>query len=422
MSVALAEPLDAATTGDANPSIHANQGTARAEASRANGRLSHGPTTPEGKARSRQNGCKDGLTGAGTVLPPAAAVEVDRREAGFAREIRPRNEIERELVRQMALGAWRSQTLTLRIIHHEALMNTARFANWEQDEQLAAAELGRRLGDDPEAVLAQLRRSSAGCDWLIGRWRLLGNGLSTADEGGPNCAWTDADLALVLNLLGRPVELRHLDDWPVWLESLRQRVNLGSDEAVTTLRELIAEQVAGLEKRGQEAWEEIEQPQLRTWHAGLDIDLGPEGTRLRRYEAAADRLCRSAWTKLERLRKESGEPLLYPSARAPEPEPAPPPLPPAAPSAEPVPPTSEAECTECADPRPSLVGEPAATVLDAWVGGPPRTGTDGNLIPEDKTNPTRSTPVTQKRTLTGWPEARSGRPSSSSVPTARLGG
>ena len=109
----------------------------------------------------------------------------------------------------------------MRIFQHDARMNAARFANWEQDEQIAAAELGRRLADDPEAVVARLQRSSSGCAWLIGRWTLLGNALSIADEGGPGCTWTDADLALALNLLGRPAELRHLDDWPGRLESLR---------------------------------------------------------------------------------------------------------------------------------------------------------------------------------------------------------
>ena len=35
-------------------------------------------------------------------------------------------------------------------------MNAARFANWEPDEQLAAAELGSRLGDDPEGAVTRL--------------------------------------------------------------------------------------------------------------------------------------------------------------------------------------------------------------------------------------------------------------------------
>src|SRR5271165_2985356 len=158
MFAALAEPIDAITTISTGPS------TARAEASRANGRLSHGPTSPEGKARSRRNGCKDGLTGAGVVLPPDAAAEVERRKAEYVGVFGPRNAVERELVRQMALGAWRGEEPAMRIIRHDARMNAARFANWELDEQLAAAEFGRRLGDDPEGAVLRLLHTSAGCD------------------------------------------------------------------------------------------------------------------------------------------------------------------------------------------------------------------------------------------------------------------
>src|SRR5262249_44731198 len=269
-----------------------------------------GPITPKGKERSRRNGCKDGLTGKGIVLPPGAAAEVARREADFARDFQPQDAVERELVRQMALGSWRSRELAIRIIEHDARVNAARFTNWVEDEQLAAVELGRRLGDDPESVVGQLKRTSAGCDWLAGRWRLLGNGLSTAEEGGPDCRWTDADLALAVDLLGRPTELRHLDGWPGRLEGLRARARAGSAGAVAELRGIIEKEVAALEKRGEETWERLERQRLLDWQSGLEIDLGAEGTRLRRYEAAANRLFRSAWTKLEKLRKERGEPLI----------------------------------------------------------------------------------------------------------------
>ncbi len=398
MIAALAEPIDAITTA---PTGH---NTARAEASRANGRRSHGPTTAEGKERSRRNGCKEGLTGAGTVLPPNAAAEVEQREAGFARDLRPRNVVERELVRQMALGAWRGEVLTRRIIQHDARTNAARFANWEQDEQLAAAELGRRLGDDPEGAVIRLQRSSAGCDWLIGRWTLLGDGLRAADKGGPGCAWTEADLALALNLLGLPVELRHLDDRTKRLESLRAQARSGSDDGVTGLREIVAAEVAELERRREEAWEGVEQPRLQDWCSGLEIDLGPDGTRLRRYEMAADRLFRSAWTKLERLRKERGEPLIqrcergFPATRAARPDP------PAVPPSEPVPPAPAPVRPESAVPAPAPVRlEPAvpapaglddpAAVLDFWIGGPPRPGISPGSLFQNKTNPTPIRPA-----------------------------
>jgi len=346
--------------------------------------MSRWPTSLEGKARSRRNGCKEGLTGAGIVLPPNASAAVERHEAEYVCVFGPRNAVERELVRQMALGAWRGEELAMRIIQHDARMNAARFANWEQDEQLAAAEFGRRLGDDPEGAVIRLQRSSAGCDWLIGRLRLLGNGLSTADEGGPGCTWTDADLALALDLLGRPAELRHLDDWATRLEALRAQARSGSDEGVTELREILAKEVAELDRRREQAWEGVEQPRLQDCCSGLEIDLGPDGTRLRRYEMAADRLFRSAWTKLERLRKERGEPLIhrcesgFAAVHAPRPDP------PAVPLSEPVP------------PAPARLDDPPP-VLDFWIGGPPRPGISPGSLFQNKTNPTPIRPATGGR-------------------------
>ena len=103
------------------------------------------------------------------------------------------------------------------------------------------------------------------------------------------------------------------------MESLRAQARSGSSEAVAELRQIIAEEVSELEERGEEAWNEIEEPQLQDWRSGLSLDLSKEGERLHRYEAAADRLFRSAWTKLERIRKERGEPLIHRSAHMPSP-------------------------------------------------------------------------------------------------------
>jgi hypothetical protein len=390
MATALPEPIDVSTM------THIHTSAARSDASRANGRHSRGPTSPEGKARSRRNGCKDGLTGTGIVLPPAAAEEVRRREAEFAREFRPRGAVERELVRQMALASWRGRELAVRIERHDARVNVEKFAHWEQDQQIAAAEVGRRLADDPETVVAQLERSSAGCDWLIGRWTLLASALADANVGGPDCTWTGADVSLALDLLARPVELRHLDDGVRRLESLRAQAHSGSNEAVAELRAHIAHEVAELKQCREEARERVEEPLLEDWRAGLEIDLGPEGTRLRRYEAAADRLFRSAWTKLERLRQERGEPLIYRTARdysradlgddqesissATGRVSVPPPVPAKAPAPSPSPPRPMPAPVSPmpVGPAITLPDPQAATVLDLWITGRPSL---------DKTNP-----------------------------------
>jgi hypothetical protein len=399
MSAALAEPLDAININNTNT----KPSTARAEASRANGARSRGPTSMEGKERSRRNGCKDGLTGAGIVLPAKAAAEVERREAEFARDFRPRNAVERELVRQMALGAWRSQELTMRIVQHDARVNAARFAHWDQDRKLAALELGERLAENPETVVARLRRSTAGCDWLRVRWDLLAIALSTAEEEQASCSWTDADLALVLNLLGRPPELRHLDDWTGRLESLCAEAKSGSKEAVAELTEIIDKQVDELHDQSDELWQAVEESQLQAWQSGLEIDLGPEGTRLRRYAAAADGLFRSAWTKLERLRKERGEPLMPRSERGSAPVPAArrdppaeptkvPPTKTAPPAPVPAPPAPVPARTEPLFPESSLLGDPSP-VLDFWIAGPPRPGIVTSTLAQNKTNPAPGRPA-----------------------------
>ncbi len=404
MLAALAEPLDSTSTSTAT-TICPGPSTARAEASRANGRLSRGPTSDQGKERSRRNGCKEGLTGAGIVLPPDGAAEVERRAAEYARVFKPRNTVERELVRQMALGAWRSEVLAVRIIRHDARRNAARFANWEQDEQLAAAELGRKLSDDPEGTVLRLMRSSAGCDWLIGRWTLLGNGLlSGDDEGGPGCTWTEADLALALDLLGVPAELRHLDHQTARLKALRVQARTGSDDGVVGLRQMIEEEVAALEGRHEEVWEGVEQPQLQDWRSGVEIDLGPEGTRLHRYEMAADRLFRSAWTKLERLRKERDLPMVRCSERGDPAEPVPrsEPDPPAVPRSGPIPAapsTASAPSPVHREPAVSALalGDHSSPVLDFWIGGPPTAGINPGALLQNKTNPTTSRPVNGER-------------------------
>ncbi|WP_435011478.1 hypothetical protein P12x_002790 [Tundrisphaera lichenicola] len=80
---------------------------ARVAANRRNALLSTGPKTPEGKARSRENAVKHGLTGEGVVLPAEEAVEVERLRRSFEAELQPSGEVGRTLVRRLALLAVR---------------------------------------------------------------------------------------------------------------------------------------------------------------------------------------------------------------------------------------------------------------------------------------------------------------------------
>src|SRR5262245_48633712 len=74
-------------------------------------RRSGGPRTPEGKARSRRNALKHGLTGAGAVLPPALEAEVEAEREDLAGALRPTDAVESRLVEQAALASVRMRHL-----------------------------------------------------------------------------------------------------------------------------------------------------------------------------------------------------------------------------------------------------------------------------------------------------------------------
>jgi RecG-like helicase len=122
---------------------------ARIAANRENSKRSTGPTTEEGKVRSRANSLKHGLTGAGVVLVEADAAEVERRSASFAIELNAVGEVGQALARRAALNSVRMERAADQ--QEAALLEHVR----EVEEVFEAPE-----GLD-EAEIARLRRQSA---------------------------------------------------------------------------------------------------------------------------------------------------------------------------------------------------------------------------------------------------------------------
>jgi len=79
----------------------------RIAASRANGALSRGPKTPEGKARSARNATRHGLLARVIVLeqePKDGFLEVAQ---SYSSVFAPRNEVEADMVDEMVATSWR---------------------------------------------------------------------------------------------------------------------------------------------------------------------------------------------------------------------------------------------------------------------------------------------------------------------------
>ncbi len=81
-----------------------------AERSRINGRKSKGPRTADGKARvSRSNALTHGITAKSPLLPGEDRSEFEARLAALQIQMRPRNELEAEMLDRLAQAFWVSR-------------------------------------------------------------------------------------------------------------------------------------------------------------------------------------------------------------------------------------------------------------------------------------------------------------------------
>ena len=106
--------------------------TNRAAVNRANAKLSTGPSTPEGKARSSMNALRHGLTARAILLPTDDPAANQHHTQGFFDEYQPQGASEQQLVQSLADTAWRLN----RVARLEAALFSAG-ATPEEDETRA---------------------------------------------------------------------------------------------------------------------------------------------------------------------------------------------------------------------------------------------------------------------------------------------
>ena len=77
------------------------------EAARTNGAKSHGPITPEGKAKIAQNAIKHGLTSTNLLIQPQYQTAFDALQKSLREEIQPQGTNEEILFDQLLFHSWK---------------------------------------------------------------------------------------------------------------------------------------------------------------------------------------------------------------------------------------------------------------------------------------------------------------------------
>ena len=303
--------------------------TARIEANRRNAQQSTGPKTAEGKARSRQNALKHGLTA--TVLDPElAAIEPPSRGddhsnpswiAWLGEQV---TRVRVQIVRSQRiesklrdLAAWRAATC------------------WDADRRVTAEDQGVSLRREPGRTVGKLRQTPQGCDWLSERWAAL------ARAAEVNQTWSDDQVRLAFDLLSTPAEGR--------VGTPGSTLNPQHDAGQSIL-DLARAAITELAEHRLLAAEADELEQILAEGDCRDTPT-PELARLRRYELALHK-------RLQWLITELRDHITTPDAiTTPEPAPAVTPQ-----RNEPIPPTSSAE-TKPTQAEPNATNSPETSRL-----------------------------------------------------------
>jgi hypothetical protein len=320
----------------------------RAEISRQNGRRSHGPTSPEGKAHSRMNALKHGMTARLPVLPGEDPETFRQHVEGIVDSLIPRGPLELALAEQVALSLWKIERAERVEAARGAAALRAAEARAEDRRQEELAALGRWLLADsvqakreaaedllaflpedrhapfragrgePLVILLRIQATADGCRWLLDRWDRLRGRLE--QKGG----WDIEEMIEAAQLRGERPLLLETAEWEcllqpryagntAYLEEGRRQLldQLTEGPAVdragiaAALRGLVEEETARLEEL-EEARREREAADRSELADLLAVDTTREGEQVRRCQVESDRKLHRAIQSLLKLRRDDG--------------------------------------------------------------------------------------------------------------------
>jgi hypothetical protein len=167
-----------------------------------NARLSTGPTSPEGKAKSRANALKHGLA-AETLVVDGLQNDFAERKVEWDQHIQPSTPEGRFALEAVVACTFRIEECRRSINARLERDMTRACLVWDNDHEADVALIASKLAKQPEAVSRQLKSSKHGVELILRTWDRLGESLDTKKG-----AWNEAELSTAFDLLGIPGHLR----------------------------------------------------------------------------------------------------------------------------------------------------------------------------------------------------------------------
>ncbi len=172
-------------------------------ANRRNAQKSTGPTSDEGKAASRRNALKHGLSASVETYPEESeAVRV--RMIEWRPLHQPQNAEEEWYFEQFVMYSVRLDRCKdeRNALEHEERRRAAN--GWEDDRRDEVVKIASKLSKHPQEIYRRLHSIKQGAEWLLNCWRALGQILDREGE------WTEPQNSLAQDLIGTKLELRGL--------------------------------------------------------------------------------------------------------------------------------------------------------------------------------------------------------------------
>jgi hypothetical protein len=167
-----------------------------------NARKSTGPTTPQGKARSRANALKHGLA-AETLVIDGLEADFIERKSEWEKDIQPTTTEARFALEAVVACTFRIEECRRNINARLDRDMTRACLVWDLDREADVALVASKLAKQPELVSSQLKSSKHGVELILRQWDRLGESLDTKKG-----AWADAEISTAFDLLGVPSQLR----------------------------------------------------------------------------------------------------------------------------------------------------------------------------------------------------------------------